>query len=209
MAAEWAPPGGTISVVAANATQVLAVVGGSCLVLLQVAPGALTEVASKQLGYEITCLDISPLQGMLNSDIPAPRINCMAYYCVVHLSQHASQVNKAPTLQPWARGTCVCVWWRYHRSQWRQSSLQGGTSSRAACCWPIARAAATCCVAWEMAPLSPTALMQPQVCGGVGFPDWLSCAVRVVVHANRSSDVRRPARNIGSLLPALSRPTCM
>lgn len=63
LVAEWAPPNGSMSVVAANATQVLAVVGGSRLVLLQVGPGALSEVASTQLGFEVTCLDVSPLQG--------------------------------------------------------------------------------------------------------------------------------------------------
>lgn len=63
LVAEWTPPNGAISVVAANATQVLAVVGGARLVLLGVGPGSLSEVASTQLGFEVTCLDVHPLHG--------------------------------------------------------------------------------------------------------------------------------------------------
>ncbi len=63
LAAQWAPPGGaTISVVAANGIQVLTVVGGSHLVLLSVGQGVLEEVRSVQLGFEVSCLDIHPLQ---------------------------------------------------------------------------------------------------------------------------------------------------
>lgn len=50
--------------VAANPLQVLTAVGGSRLVLLSVQEGALQEVGSVQLEYEVSCLDIHGLQGV-------------------------------------------------------------------------------------------------------------------------------------------------
>ncbi|EOX96951.1 Damaged DNA binding protein 1A isoform 2 [Theobroma cacao] len=59
---EWnAPPGYSVNVATANATQVLLATGGGHLVYLEIGDGTLTQVKHVQLEYEISCLDINPI----------------------------------------------------------------------------------------------------------------------------------------------------
>ncbi|KAL3687828.1 hypothetical protein R1sor_014137 [Riccia sorocarpa] len=59
---EWkAPPGISINVATANASQVLLATGGGNLVYLEIGRETLTETKHIQLEYEISCLDINPV----------------------------------------------------------------------------------------------------------------------------------------------------
>ncbi|CAM6089835.1 unnamed protein product [Calypogeia fissa] len=59
---EWkAPPGISINVATANASQVLLATGGGNLVYLEIGQGVLTELKHVKLEYEISCLDINPV----------------------------------------------------------------------------------------------------------------------------------------------------
>ncbi|KAK9227132.1 hypothetical protein WN943_012181 [Citrus x changshan-huyou] len=59
---EWkSPPGYSVNVATANASQVLLATGGGHLVYLEIGDGILTEVKHAQLEYEISCLDINPI----------------------------------------------------------------------------------------------------------------------------------------------------
>eukprot|EP00850_Spirogloea_muscicola_P009452 SM000053S17409 [mRNA] locus=s53:248703:257116:+ [translate_table: standard] len=61
--AEWkAPSGITINVATANASQVLLATGGGNLVYLEIAQGKLVEVKHVQLEFEVSCLDLNPLE---------------------------------------------------------------------------------------------------------------------------------------------------
>ncbi|CAM8892866.1 unnamed protein product [Rhodiola kirilowii] len=65
---EWfAPPGYSINVATANATQVLVATGGGHLVYLEIGDGILNEVKHAQLEYDISCLDINPIGENPNS----------------------------------------------------------------------------------------------------------------------------------------------
>ncbi|KAJ8627269.1 hypothetical protein MRB53_020576 [Persea americana] len=59
---EWkAPQGFSVNVATANASQVLLATGGGHLVYLEIGNGLLTEVKHAKLEYEISCLDINPI----------------------------------------------------------------------------------------------------------------------------------------------------
>ncbi|KAF2310831.1 hypothetical protein GH714_017510 [Hevea brasiliensis] len=63
---EWnAPSGYSINVATANATQVLLATGGGHLVYLEIGDGVLKEVKHTQMEYEISCLDINPIDILL------------------------------------------------------------------------------------------------------------------------------------------------
>ncbi|CAI9783475.1 unnamed protein product [Fraxinus pennsylvanica] len=59
---EWlAPAGYSVNVATANATQVLLATGGGHLVYLEIGDGLLTEIKHAQLEYDVSCLDINPI----------------------------------------------------------------------------------------------------------------------------------------------------
>ncbi|KAK9153316.1 hypothetical protein Sjap_000796 [Stephania japonica] len=59
---EWsAPPGFSVNVATANASQVILATGGGHLVYLEIGDGKLNEVKHAQLEYEVSCLDINPI----------------------------------------------------------------------------------------------------------------------------------------------------
>ncbi|KAG0461871.1 hypothetical protein HPP92_020347 [Vanilla planifolia] len=66
-----APPGFSINVATANATQVLLATGGGHLVYLEIGNGKLNDVQHIQLDYEISCLDINPIGENANSSVLA------------------------------------------------------------------------------------------------------------------------------------------
>eukprot|EP00898_Chlorokybus_atmophyticus_P002114 jgi/Chlat1/2903/Chrsp2S04662 len=68
----WTPPQGmSINVATGNASQLLLATGGGNLVYFEVQEGSVMEVAQKKLEYEVSCLDISPLNDDSRASIAA------------------------------------------------------------------------------------------------------------------------------------------
>eukprot|EP00252_Welwitschia_mirabilis_P019638 TRINITY_DN4603_c0_g1_i1.p1 TRINITY_DN4603_c0_g1~~TRINITY_DN4603_c0_g1_i1.p1 ORF type:complete len:1092 (+),score=216.35 TRINITY_DN4603_c0_g1_i1:257-3532(+) len=68
---QWlAPPGYSIIVATANASQVLLATGGANLVYLEIGDGSLLEIKHLKLDYDVSCLDVNPIgNNPLKSDL--------------------------------------------------------------------------------------------------------------------------------------------